>query len=65
MDNSIFTVSELADYLKIQKVTIYKHAQTGDLPGFKVGSNWRFKRESIDEWIKQRENRSKCESSGS
>lgn len=59
MQNSVITVAELAEYLKMKKVTIYKHAQSGKLPGFKVGSKWRFKRESIDNWIKECEADSK------
>jgi len=40
----LFTVNELADYLKMRPITIYKHAAAGKLPGFKVGSKWRFKK---------------------
>lgn len=56
MANMVMTVSELADYLKMNDVTIYKHAQRGKLPGFKVGSKWRFKKDTIDKWIEQQEN---------
>ncbi len=57
MDSTMMTVEELAGYLKMKTVTIYKHAQSGKLPGFKVGSKWRFKRETIDEWIWKQEKR--------
>ena len=55
MVSSVMTVEELADYLKMKVVTIYKHAQRGKIPGFKVGSKWRFKKETIDEWIQKQE----------
>ena len=57
MDGSenVFTVQELAKYLRMRPLTIYKHASTGKLPGFKVGSHWRFKKRSIDNWISQQE----------
>lgn len=51
------TVDELAKYLRMKKVTIYKHAQEGKLPGFKVGSTWRFKKATIDRWIEAQENK--------
>lgn len=51
----IFTVRELAEYLKMKPVTIYKHASHNKLPGFKVGSYWRFKKKTIDEWIAHQE----------
>ena len=53
---SLMTVEELARYLRMKKVTIYKHAQGGKLPGFKVGSTWRFKKSTIDRWIEAQEN---------
>ena len=49
------TIDEVAKYLRMKAVTIYKHAQDGKLPGFKVGSKWRFKRETIDRWIEEKE----------
>ena len=56
MVSSVMTLRELAEYLKMKDVTIYKHAQEGKIPGFKVGSKWRFKKETIDRWIKVQEN---------
>lgn len=56
---SLMTVDELAKYLRMKKVTIYKHAQEGKLPGFKVGSTWRFKKATIDRWIETQENTNK------
>lgn len=56
MRKDVFTVRDLADYLKMKPVTIYKHAQEGKLPAFKVGTTWRFKRKTIDRWISDQEN---------
>ncbi|MBL7156738.1 MAG: helix-turn-helix domain-containing protein [Candidatus Omnitrophica bacterium] len=53
---SLMTIDELAKYLRMKKVTIYKHAQEGKVPGFKVGSAWRFKKSTIDKWIAGKEN---------
>lgn len=60
MGEVVLTVRELADYLKMKPITIYKHASEGKLPGFKVGSHWRFKRETIDNWIASQENSKLC-----
>lgn len=54
-DENVFTVQELAKYLRMRPLTIYKHASAGKLPGFKVGSHWRFKKRTIDTWIEQQE----------
>ena len=53
--DGVFTVQELANYLRMKPLTIYKHASSGRLPGFKVGSHWRFKRNTIDRWIHDQE----------
>jgi excisionase family DNA binding protein len=55
VDERVFTVTELATYLRMKPITIYKHVAGGKLPGFKVGSKWRFKKVTIDSWIEQQE----------
>ena len=52
---SLMTLDEVAKYLRMKKVTIYKHAQEKKVPGFKVGSTWRFKKSTIDKWIADKE----------
>ena len=54
-EDSVFTVQELAAYLRMKPVTIYKHVKIGKLPCFKVGANWRFKKSTIDRWIAEQE----------
>ncbi|KPJ64513.1 hypothetical protein AMK68_01480 [candidate division KD3-62 bacterium DG_56] len=49
----IMTVSETAAYLRMNRMTIYRLAQEGKIPAFKVGGSWRFDRQGIDEWIAQ------------
>jgi len=36
------TVAELSEYLHIHRTTIYRLLRLGQLPGFRVGSDWRF-----------------------
>jgi excisionase family DNA binding protein len=48
------TVHDVAVYLKVDEKTVYRLAQRGELPGFKVAGTWRFKRSDIDAWIEQR-----------
>ena len=51
MDASAMTVREVAAQLNVAEKTIYRLAQKGDLPGFKVAGAWRFRREDLDKWI--------------
>ena len=52
-DNSIMTIGEVADYLKVTERTIYRLAGAKQIPAFKVGGSWRFSKMDIDGWIKQ------------
>jgi PTS system nitrogen regulatory IIA component len=53
MDN-IMTLEEVAKYLKMKPQTIYLWAQKGSIPAVKLGKEWRFRRDVIDEWLNQR-----------
>lgn len=50
-DQEILTLEELAAYLKAGKRTIYRLAAADQIPAFKVGGTWRFRRSDIDAWI--------------
>ena len=47
----ILTTKELAKYLKLTEVTIYKYVKEGKILGRRVGNRWRFDRDKIDEWL--------------
>lgn len=47
----ILTLTEVAAYLRVTKRTLYRLAQEGQLPAFKLGGTWRFRREELDRWI--------------
>jgi excisionase family DNA binding protein len=51
--DSILTVAEVSEYLKLSESTIYRLAKRHGLPCRKVGGAWRFSRKGIDEWLAQ------------
>jgi excisionase family DNA binding protein len=51
MTDQIFTLKEVAAYLKLTEKTAYRLAGEGKLPGFKVGGSWRFRQTELEEWI--------------
>ena len=53
MAEQYLTVPEVAELLKLSPKTVYRLAQRRELPGFKVGSAWRFLRRDIDSWAKE------------
>jgi excisionase family DNA binding protein len=46
----VMTVNDLADYLRVHRSTVYRLLKNGQLPAFRVGSDWRFTTEAIDRW---------------
>jgi len=51
----LLTVGEIADYLRVDRSTIYRLLKRKELPAFRVGRDWRFTMEGIDRWRAQRE----------
>ena len=50
----VLTIRDVADLLNVGTKTVYTMAQNGELPAFKVGGQWRFRRADIDMWIQAR-----------
>ncbi|MCP5265583.1 MAG: helix-turn-helix domain-containing protein [Burkholderiaceae bacterium] len=50
-EGEILTLDEVAAYLKAGKRTVYRLAQQGDIPAFKLGGTRRFRRTELDRWI--------------
>ena len=44
----VMTVAEIAEYLKVQRITIYRWARKGKIPAFKIGTDWRFDKDAIE-----------------
>lgn len=53
MEDDIITIKEVADYLKLKEKTAYALVARGEIPGFKVGGSWRFRKSEIEKWISQ------------
>lgn len=53
-DSEILTLDEVAAYLKAGKRTVYRLASSGQIPAFKLGGTWRFRRAELDRWISSR-----------
>lgn len=56
-DPEFLTIREVAELLRIGEKTAYTLAQTGELPGFKAGGQWRFRRSDINAWIESQTGR--------
>jgi excisionase family DNA binding protein len=49
--DTLWTVEDLAEYLKLQPETIRSMCRRGELPAIKLGKVWRFQRTAINEML--------------
>jgi excisionase family DNA binding protein len=49
MSKEILDVNAAAKYLNITRATLYKLAKEGKIPGLKIGGQWRFSKDRLDE----------------
>jgi excisionase family DNA binding protein len=49
----ILTIRDVAAYLKLPVSTVYRLAERRELPGHKVGRQWRFHKSILDDWFRQ------------
>jgi excisionase family DNA binding protein len=47
----ILSLRQLAEYLMVSEKTIYRMTEKRELPAFRVGTHWRFRRDDIDAWL--------------
>jgi excisionase family DNA binding protein len=50
----IMTPKEAAKYLGFHLVTIYRLLKKGEVPATKIGGQWRFKKDVLDNWLTDR-----------
>jgi excisionase family DNA binding protein len=50
-DHQILTTKEVSEMLGVHMSTVYKLIKEGKIPSFRVGSDWRFRREQIVRWL--------------
>ena len=56
MQENLLTAVQVARYLKVDKFTVYRLVAQKKLPAFRVGSQWRFNRKIIEEWLARNSN---------
>ena len=54
--DSLMTLEEVASYLRLSKDTVYRMAQSGKIPACKVGGQWRFRRDEVEQWLEDHSN---------
>jgi excisionase family DNA binding protein len=49
--HEILTVKEVSSLLRVHPVTLYRLTKEGKIPSFRIGTDWRFRRDEIKRWM--------------
>ena len=53
-NNDVMNASEVSEWLRIPKSTLYKLCSEGQIPCTKIGKHWRFDRAVVESWFRKR-----------
>lgn len=48
---SYLSIDQVAKRFGVNVTTVYRLVQRGEIPGFKIGNQWRFSVELLDSWV--------------
>jgi excisionase family DNA binding protein len=46
-DDQLLTVAEVAEYLRVSRVTVWRWCHEGAIPAFRVGRLWRIRKQDL------------------
>ncbi len=55
---TLLTLREVAQLLRLSHQTVYKLIQDGILIAVKIGNQWRFEKKKIEEWLENQSHES-------
>ena len=55
----VMTVKDVAEYLDVHPMTIYKYVRDGRIPAFKIGDSWRIRKDAMQKWISENEGKNR------
>ncbi|MCL0088801.1 excisionase family DNA-binding protein [Dehalococcoidia bacterium] len=53
MEDRLLTLDEVAWYLRLSHMTVYRMIQRAEIKATKIGNQWRFSKDAIDKWLAQ------------
>ena len=51
----MMTASEVSEYLRISRASVYRLVKTKEIPVSKIGRQLRFRKDVIDKWLSKKE----------
>jgi excisionase family DNA binding protein len=52
----VMNIRQASDYLGVSPDTLYKYVGEEQIPAFKLGNRWRFKKSRLDQWMEEKSN---------
>ncbi len=50
----VMNIREASQYLGISRETLYKYVLQEEIPAFKLGNRWKFKKTLLDSWMEEK-----------
>jgi excisionase family DNA binding protein len=50
----VMNIRQAAQYLGVSPDTLYKYVSEQQIPAFKLGNRWRFKKTKLDQWMEDK-----------
>jgi excisionase family DNA binding protein len=51
LGDELLTLKEVCELLQVTQTTVYKLIKAGKIPAFRIGSDWRFRKDLIVRWM--------------
>ena len=51
--SAIMTVKDVAKYLRMSEAKVYRLVKESLLPAVRIGKTWRFRKDLLDDWLKE------------
>jgi excisionase family DNA binding protein len=52
----VMNIRQASQYLGVSADTLYKYVGEQEIPAFKLGNRWRFKKSKLDQWMEEKSN---------
>ena len=52
-DDELMTTKQLMEYLQLSRTKIWELVNKENLPAFKIGGDYRYRRSEVDEWMEK------------
>jgi excisionase family DNA binding protein len=53
-EGRLLTATEVADLMRVSRMTVYRLIKTGEMPSIRVGRGYRFREEDVQDYLRGR-----------